>query len=30
MDGFAGMISGAVLPVDFFSEANIGRVIAVG
>jgi flavin-dependent dehydrogenase len=28
MDGFASVISGAVSPLDFFSEANIGRIFA--
>jgi hypothetical protein len=28
MDGFASVISGAVSPVEFFSEANIGRIFA--
>ena len=28
MDGFASVISGAVSPVDFFSEENLGRIFA--
>lgn len=28
MDGFVSVISGAVSPVDYFSEANVGRIFA--
>ena len=28
MDGFASVLSGAVSPVDFFSEENVGRIFA--
>ena len=28
MDGFVSVVSGAVSPVDFFSEANVGRIFA--
>jgi hypothetical protein len=28
MDSFASMISDAVSPVDFFSEANMGHIFA--
>ena len=28
MDGFVSVISGAVSPVDFFSEENVGRIFA--
>jgi 2-polyprenyl-6-methoxyphenol hydroxylase-like FAD-dependent oxidoreductase len=28
MDGFVGVVSGAVSPVDFFSEENVGRIFA--
>lgn len=28
MDGFASVVSGAVSPVDFFSEENVGRILA--
>jgi hypothetical protein len=27
-DGFVSVISGAVSPLDFFSEDNVGRIIA--
>jgi flavin-dependent dehydrogenase len=28
MDGFVSVVSGAVSPVDFFSEENVGRILA--
>jgi hypothetical protein len=28
MDGFMSVVSGAVSPVDYFSEANVGRIFA--
>jgi hypothetical protein len=28
MDGFVSVVTGAVSPADFFSEENIGRIMA--